>query len=233
MSSLLNSSNRQLLRHPDNANIRLYHDDTFEGFPLMVEKGPFIREYLFRLRHTIELTLDQYPRMVAVRVDLRLPLDIELPDYAYTNRVISRFFESFNGKIEYHRRQLREQSRYARGCKVRYVWSREVGQGGRQHYHVLILLNRDAYYGMGRLGSGRVNMISRIEESWASALGITLDNISGLVHIPKNAEYRLNRGGQPGDTDELPALFHRASYLCKMATKSYGDRQRAFDTSRG
>ncbi|WP_047604798.1 inovirus Gp2 family protein [Pseudomonas putida] len=233
MSSLLNNSNRQLLRHPDNSNLRLYHDDTFEGFPLMVEKGPFIREYLSRLRHTIELTLDQYPRMVAVRVDLRLPLDIGLPDYAYTNRVISRFFESFNGKIEYHRRQLREQSRYARGCKVRYVWSREVSQGGRQHYHVLILLNRDAYYGMGRLGSERVNIISRMEESWASALGISVDNISGLVHIPEKAVYRINRDGYGNDVYQLREMFCRASYLCKTATKSYGDRQRAFDTSRG
>ena len=122
---------------------------------------------------------------------------------------------------------------YSRGCKVRYVWSREIGQGGRQHYHLLILLNRDAYYTIGRLGSERVNMISRIEGSWAGALGISLDQVRGLVHIPKGAEYRVDREIRRGEVDELPDLFFRASYLCKVATKSYGDRQRGFDTSQG
>ncbi|HCL4227658.1 TPA: inovirus-type Gp2 protein, partial [Pseudomonas aeruginosa] len=79
----------------------------------------------------------------------------------------------------------------------------------------------------------RANMISRMEESWASALGLSLGQMSGLLNIPKNAEYRVDRYVHRGEEDELPALFHRASYLCKVATKSYGDRQRGFDTSRG
>lgn len=122
---------------------------------------------------------------------------------------------------------------YSRGCKVRYVWSREIGLGGRQHYHLLILLNRDAYYTIGRLGSDRVNMISRIEESWAGALGLPVDLMTGLVHIPKNAEYLIDRAKRQGKGDELDDLFYRASYLCKKAIKSYGDRQRGFGTSRG
>ncbi|HCE6397599.1 TPA: inovirus-type Gp2 protein [Pseudomonas aeruginosa] len=53
------------------------------------------------------------------------------------------------------------------------------------------------------------------------------------VNIPENAVYRIDRHVRPGDVDELPALFERASYLCKTSTKSYGDRQRSFDTSKG
>jgi len=165
-------------------------------------------------------------------VDLRLPQGVELPDFAYTNQVISRFFESFTKKIQYHQERVAERG-YSRGCKVRYVWSREIGQGGRQHYHLLILLNRDAYYTIGRLGSDRVNMISRIEESWAGALGLPADLMTGLVHIPENAEYLIDRVKRQGKGDELDDLFYRASYLCKKATKSYGDRQRGFGTSRG
>jgi hypothetical protein len=225
-------TNRNPLRHPDNNNLSLHYGDTFEGFPLMSDKGPFIREYLSALKHTIELAMAEYPRMLAFRVDLRLPQGIELPDYAYTNQVISKFFESFTKKIQYHQDRVGERG-YARGCKVRYVWSRETGQGGKQHYHLLILLNRDAYYTVGRLGSDRVNMISRIEESWAGALGVAVNQVEGLVHIPKNAEYRVDRHVRRDDVDELPELFHRASYLCKVATKSFGDRQRGFDTSRG
>ena len=76
-------------------------------------------------------------------------------------------------------------------------------------------------------------MISRIEESWAGALGVSAGQVDGLVHIPKNAEYRIDRHVRRGDVDELPVLFHRASYLCKVATKSFGDRQRGFGASRG
>lgn len=232
---------RYPLRHADNNNLSLHYGDSFEGLPLQIDKGPFIREYLSAMKHTIELAMAEYPRMLAFRVDLRLPRGIELPHYAYTNQVISRFFESFTKKIQYHQEKVGERG-YARGCKVRYVWSREIGQGGKQHYHLLILLNRDAYYTVGRLGSERVNMIRRLQESWASALGLSIYEVDGLVHIPDNATYRIDRhprmrrvAGEDRKVlvDELPDLFHRASYLCKVATKSYGDRQRGFGTSRG
>lgn len=236
-----NSIKRYPLRHPANNNLNLHYEETFEDFTVQKDKGPYIREYLTALKHTIELAMAEYPRVLAFRVDLRLPHGIELPDYAYTNQVISRFFESFTKKIQYHQERVRERG-YARGCKVRYVWSREIGQAGKQHYHVLILLNRDAYYTLGRLGSERVNMIRRLEESWASALGLSINEVDGLVHIPDNATYRIDRhprmrrvAGEDRKilVDELPDLFHRASYLCKVATKSFGDRQRGFDTSRG
>lgn len=241
MFSRPHGQDRYPLRHPDNSNLSLHYDGTFEGLPVMIEKGPFIQEYLSALKRTVELAMVEYPRVLAFRVDLRLPQDIELPDYAYTNQVISRFFESFTKKIQYHQKRVGERC-YARGCKVRYVWSREVPQGGRPHYHVLILLNRDAYYTVGRLHSEKVNMIDRLQEAWASALGLPVWLVEESVHIPDNSTYRIDlrpreRKVKGSDrkvlVDELPLLFHRASYLCKVATKSYGDRQRGFDTSRG
>ncbi|MFG9513529.1 inovirus Gp2 family protein [Pseudomonas aeruginosa] len=235
------TTQRYPLRHPANTNLHLHYGDTFEGFSIQSKVGPFIREYLSDLKRTIDLALAEYPRVLAYRVDLRLPQGVEIPDYAYTNQVISRFFESFTKKIQYHQERVAARS-YSRGCKVRYVWSREIGQAGRQHYHLLILLNRDAYYTLGLLRSERVNMISRIEESWASALGLSKHEVVGLVHIPDNPTYRIDRHPRMRKVagadlkvlvDELPDLFYRASYLCKKATKSYGDRQRGFGTSRG
>ncbi|WP_194734497.1 YagK/YfjJ domain-containing protein, partial [Pseudomonas aeruginosa] len=184
---------RYPLRHPGNNNLSLYYDDTYDGLPVMIETGPFIREYPSDLKHTIDLALAEYPRVFAFRVDLRLPRGIELPDYAYTNQVISEFFESFTRKIRYDQERVRQRDGYARGCKVRYAWTREVPRGGRPHYHVLILLNRDAYYTVGKLRSARANMINRMEESWACALGLSLGQVSGLVNIPKNAEDRVDR----------------------------------------
>jgi hypothetical protein len=233
---------RYPLRHPDNNNLHLYFGESFEGLPVMVNKGPFIQEYLSDLKHTIELALAEYPRVLAFRVDLRLPQGIELPDYAYTNQVISRFIESFNAKIQYHRGQLRDQSQWARRCKVRYVWAREIGSGGRPHYHLVFLLNRDAYFAVGKLHSKKLNLISRLQGAWASALRLPITTAEDLVHIPDNATYRIDRYPRykkVAGSDhkvlvyELPDLFYRASYLCKVATKSYGDRQRGFGTSRG
>nr|WP_314399380.1 inovirus Gp2 family protein [Pseudomonas lundensis] len=221
-----------MLRHPHNTNLHLHHDDTFEGLPVMVEKGPFVRQYLSRLKRTIDLTLGQYSRVLAFRVDLRLPLGVDLPEYAYTNEVISRFVASFSAKIEHNRDKARERSLYAHGCKVRYVWAREVGHGNRPHYHLLILLNRDAYRAVGRLVSMRPRVFSRMEEAWASALGLPDDQVDGLVHIPCNAEYRVDRYVRADDEDMLPDLFYRASYLCKSATKLYGDNHHGFGCSR-
>jgi hypothetical protein len=216
-----------------NRNLHLHTAATFQDLPVMVDKGPFILEYLEALSRTINLALVQYPRVFAFRVDLRLPRFVGIPDDALSNRVISRFIESFKAKIEHDREKAREQHKYAHACRVRYVWAREVGWGGRPHYHLLILLNRDAYYTVGRLQSQRPNMISRMQEAWASALECEVGQVRGLVEIPKNAEYRVDREVRPGNVDYLPELFHRASYLCKAATKRYGDGSHGFGCSRG
>ncbi|MED5071935.1 inovirus Gp2 family protein [Pseudomonas aeruginosa] len=233
MLRCLDNTSSLRLRHSNNRNLHLHCDDTFEGLPVMVKRGPLIREHLSSLKHTIELAMAQYPRVLAFRVDLHLPQGIDLPDYAYKNQVISDFFESFRRRIQYHQEKVRARDGYARGCKVRYVWAREIGRNGKPHYHVLILLNGNAYFTVGRLRSERVNMVSRLQEAWANALGLPADLVREAVHITENAEYQIDQRARPGDQDQLCELFYRASYLCKEATKSFGDRQRSFDTSRG
>lgn len=52
-----------MLRFSENRNLRLYSAATFQGLPIMVEKGPFILGYLEALNRTINLALDQYPRL--------------------------------------------------------------------------------------------------------------------------------------------------------------------------
>ncbi|WP_236173234.1 inovirus Gp2 family protein [Pseudomonas pseudonitroreducens] len=218
-------------RHPSNTNLHLHHASTYKGLPVMAEKGPFIEQYLSRLHSTIDHSLRHYSRVFAFRVDLRLPLSIELPDYVYTNEVISRFLESFKAKVEHDRQRARARHRYAHDSRVRYVWTREESRGERPHYHLLILLNGDAYFTVGRKISTEQNIFHRLQEAWASALGLSVEEVSGLVEIPRAAGYLVSRTA--GDHGELAGLFHRASYLCKAATKSYGDGQHGFGCSRG
>jgi hypothetical protein len=39
----------------------------------------------------------------------------------------------------------------------------------------------------------RENIYSRIHAAWASALGMPIDDVNGLVHIPENAGYHLSQ----------------------------------------
>ena len=71
-------------------------------------------------------------------------------------------------------------------------------------------------------------MFNRLVEAWASALGLSVEAVTGLVEIPSNPTYYLNRG----ESEELAEFFYRASYLCKSATKVFGDGSHGFGCSR-
>lgn len=215
-------------RHPSNTNLHLFTGSAFEGLPIQADKGPFVREYLHSLRATMANALGDHPRVFAFRVDLRLPAGMDLPDYAYTNTVIKSFIESFKAKLKHAQHAAAKNNIRVHNCKVRYVWAREFGSHGRPHYHLLFLLNQDAFYTLGKRDSVRDNMCSRLDEAWASALGLRLEAVSGLIHVPDNAVYRVRRN----DAHSQALLFNRASYLCKTATKVYGDGQHAFGASR-
>lgn len=221
-----------MIRHSSNGNLTVASISGFDGLPVMFDKGPFIIEYLDRLKGVVDLTLASYPRVLAFRIDLRIPNREGLPEFVSTNQVISRFLDSYKAKIESDRHRARSSNPYAHDTKVRYFWVREAGVPAAQHYHLLILLNMDAYYTVGRLGSENMNMIRRLEEAWASALGLHLQEVSGLVEFPKNGTYRLVRNA-PDFMTNLTSLFHRASYLCKAATKHYGHHHHGMGSSRG
>ena len=217
-----------MARYPGNTNLTLHCEAYYQGLVVQVDKGPFIQEYLSRLHQTLSRALNQYPRVFALRFDLRLPANIQLPDYAFTNEVVDRFIESFKAKIKHNRQMAKLVNKYAHDTKVRYVWAREQGQHGRPHHHFAILLNYDAFNALGKLESGRDNMFNRLEGAWASALGLPVEAVRGLVEIPQNPYYHLHRDEIAGQA----AFFHRASYLCKSSTKVFGDGSHGFGCSR-
>ena len=210
-----------------NPNHTFHYGTEYAGLPIQ-DKGPFISEYLNRLYCTIHRTLNQYREVFAFRFDLRLPANHIPNGSAYENELIDRFIESFKAKIKHNRQMARRQNPYAHDSAVRYAWAREVGHQGRPHYHLAILLNKDAYCAIGAYAPGRDNMFNRLHEAWASALGLPGNAVSGLVHIPNNAYYFLRRDDQGSIAD----FFYRASYMCKAATKAYGNGGHGFGSSR-
>lgn len=217
-----------MIRHADNTNLILHTESTFRHWPIQDNKGPFIQQYLHRLQDTMQNALTQYPRVFAFRIDLRLPSGVQLSDSAYTNRVIERFIESFKAKLKHNRSIARQLNPHAHDSKVRYVWAREQGQHGKPHYHVAIMLNRDAFTALGKFELGRDNMFNRLVEAWASALGLSVEAVIGSVEVPGNPCYYLGRD----DLDGQANFFHRTSYLCKSATKYFGDGNHGFGCSR-
>lgn len=217
-----------MIRHAANQNLTLHYERTYLGLRIQDDKAPLIREYLSRLHETVTRALRQYPRVFAFRLDLHFPSDQCHHGFGFGNEIINRFFDSFKAKLRHNRHMAKRKNKYAHDTVVRYVWTRETGQRGRPHYHMVIFLNYDAFCALGRFVQGRDNIFNRLQEAWASALNVSLDAATGLVHIPEDPWYHIYR-----DNDESFArFFYRASYLCKAATKVFGDGCHGFGASR-
>lgn len=218
-------------RIPGNTNLRYWYESSYDGYPLMEGKAPFIEQYLEKLYKTMQYALAANSRVFAFRFDLTLPRGIALPSYAMTNEVIRRFEASLQEQIAWDRKRARNRSvnGSAHNTEVRIFWVRELGRvNGRPHYHCVLFLNGNAYKGRGSCKSECENIFHRIELAWARALRLQVADISGVVNYPPGTTYMLNR------TNYLvhDEFFCRCSYLCKAATKHYGDGQHGCGGSR-
>lgn len=194
----------------------------------MQDKGLMVEEYLATLHQVISNALSAHRRTCAIRFDLHFPTYMYAGPEAVSNQFISRFIDSIKAKVRHDRNSAKLRNPYAHDTEVRYIWTREHGRDGRVHFHVSLLLNREAYFGLGQFSSDTPNMANRIKQAWASALRVPTELSNGLVHFPDNAVYHFSR-----DTPEdIAAFFHRASYLCKANTKQFGDGHHGFGASR-
>ena len=211
-------------RHSQNHNLHLHNEPTYLGIPVQVVRGPLISEYLASIHKVINRALDDYSRVFAFRVDLRFPegyCDAATQD----NAAIRRFIASLKAKLENRNKTITHATR------VRYVWCREYGKESlRPHYHVVFLLNYDSYCTIGRYEQGRDNLFNRLNNAWASALGITPEDGLGLVNHSGYGQYtwKLARG----DVQGVQQFFHAVSYLGKAATKRWTDGIHAIGCSR-
>lgn len=214
-------------RHPKNNNLTLFFGESFEGFDVQHRYAPLVEEYLSRTLYVARLALLKHPRTFAFRVDLRFPAN-QLIDDAQTNQPLDRFFKSLQAKIKHNRLLRAKESGHVHGTTVSYIWCREFGEHGVPHYHLAILLNRNAFFRLGKFKIGRKNLFNLMVEAWGSALKLPVEDLDGLVHIPVNHAYKLTSD----DRDAFNEFFCRVSYLCKARTKHFGDGVHSFGTSR-
>ncbi|MCW2255412.1 hypothetical protein M2263_001503 [Providencia alcalifaciens] len=185
-------------------------------------------EYKNLFINVINKSVDEFPRTLALRVDLRFPVNYE---YSDSNREITRFIESLKAKLKVD--CLRKNKRWGRHWRnsLRYVWVREIGNLNKcKHYHVLLLLNKDFYHGAGRFSSDN-SLAALIQQAWCSALGLSPARYASLVNFSKKGVFHLNVNGENYD-QQFAELLNRMDYLAKDYTKCYDDGYRSIGTSR-
>ena len=190
--------------------------------------APFNTRYLQRILHVINHATTQYPRTMAVRVDLRLPDN----HFNIKTGLLSRFIESLDAKIEARYRKKIKQGIRSYPCHLRYAWVREVGEvNEKSHYHLVLFVNKDTFNGLGGYGEEGTGLASLIREAWLSALQLSAyPEYRTLVHIPDNPLYYLDVNATVY-REVYDKLTFRLSYFAKERTKSYSRDERSFGCS--
>ena len=205
--------------------------------------GPINEYQLNRIQETIYKALDAYPRLMAFRVDLGLPVDwsswgIEYSDMPthfanVDSAVITRFINSLANQLQHEQTIKKQNGLRIRRTDMFYVWVREIGMDGNWHYHLLIMLNKDTYAFLGKANGLGTGIIRKINVAWSRALNIDIEDACKLTVIPSNPCYYLNANDdQCIFSEKLNELMHRVSYLAKRETKQYGSGHHNFGTGR-
>jgi len=228
-------------RHPENTNLKLHYDAIWEGLPVLARMDrPLVVNYLEAIRSVLDRALAEHPRTCVIHIVARLPYGWQGSFGGLSNRLI----KSLRSQIKFDLQRKRRLGKRVHDCHVRLIWCREFGVEGQPHYHIAILVNRDAYSVLGRLGGqpepdypwwleeeqAVANMAERIQRAWCSALGLTKAQGVGLVHFPDNAVQLISRGS-PVFTVQYEEVFKRLSYMTKAETKLYDDGHRNFGYS--
>lgn len=178
-----------------------------------------------RIADTFNCALNAYTRVLALRVDLRLPDSPAATDAA----AISRFTDSLKARIDAYFQRKRREGKRVWSTTLRFVWAREFGEiKGKKHYHVVLLLNRDTWCGPGDYQDPD-SLAGMIKQAWCSALKVDAQAHAVLARFPASPVSWLTRG----DEAQLQQALLQASYLAKLETKATGDSERNFGCSRG
>ncbi|MEZ8285883.1 MULTISPECIES: inovirus Gp2 family protein [Vibrio] len=209
--------------------MNLIKTGVFNGYRVIFKHGPLIQRILMANELMMAKSLSDHNRLLVMRFELKFP-----KGYSGPTEIISKFFDSLRFKIKYDLRRKSKNRNRKVNCNINYVWVKELSGNEGWHYHVALVLNYNVYKGFGKIGSTRNNTINRISEAWASAIKCKVNDVKGLVHIPKkNPVYELNKNSS-SFYDTFYAVMFRLSYLAKLKTKPYGGnaRVRFYGTSK-
>ena len=198
--------------------------------------GSITRDYLFRSIDIVDSILDRYPRVYALRIDLRLAN--ESPDddvdtltclQRADHSVITRFMESLKSQL---RADHYRKKRSGKPALPSFIWCRERDSSSYPHYHLVLFFDKDIYAYLGDYRDYYSdNMGTRIQRAWCSALGLLYPEYATLVNFPENAQYWFDRRSARELKTNFYNFLFRLAYLSKQRTKSRCDCYRNFGAS--
>lgn len=214
----------------------------FQFAQIPLSYGSLNQHHLARINDTVMGALANHNRVLVARIDLRIPnnggnsdnpLDRDTPT-CYPNTdvdLMKRFIASLKVQMNFDQRNKAKQGKRIYPCPLNYIWVRERSTSHNEHYHVALVVNQESYYTLGQLDYEGA-LACMVNRAWASALGITTDDVGRSVHIPNNSTYTLNRNHPPARFQkDLGEVAVRLAYLAKTETKILGDGRRNFGCS--
>jgi len=183
-------------------------------------------DYWSLINKSLLLANDSYPRLSAIRFDLRIP-DIRSASNSLA-AVMKRFFTSLQSKIK-HNSNFKA---HAKTQYLRYIWVKEKGnEKNKEHYHVCLFLNKDDFgylgqYRESKRGNKTVKNTLResIVQAWATASNIELLMAERLVYFGERPVHWLNKK-KSDYFNELNNVKKRLCYMAKVETKEFLGRK--------
>lgn len=215
----------EMNNHLEHAEI-LTIDDM--DLPVYTKKGQLKASYLSSIKKAFDNALDQHPRTLLLRVDLKYPTVHSTG--GVSSQQITKFQESFKEILSAYLKRKGNK----RQCKPRFIWCKEVVSSEHPHYHVAVLLNGDVFQSIGPYDNITSDYISgMISKAWASATGIKVEQVNSVINFPDNGRYEINRRNDSKIFEEqYKQAFYRVSYFAKEESKQYGSREKNFGSSR-
>lgn len=200
----------------------------FNGYPVLSQHGVLVENILIGNEEVLAQAFKSHNRIAVMRFELKFPVG-----YIGCTEVISKFFDSLRYRLKNDLVKKTESRGRTVQSDIGYVWVKELSGSHGWHYHVALLLNYDVYNCFGLINGNNINMFNRILFAWAGAIGYSVNDARGLVHIPQNPVYKLDRCSLTANED-IQAVLYRLSYLAKLKTKPYktGSRKRFYGTSK-
>ncbi len=195
-------------------------------------------EIINKLEEVIRNALNDYSSIFAVRVDLRFTEpEVGCPDspVCFQNaegQVMKRFIASLKSQLKAYDERRKRTGVRVHPTKLRYLWVCEQDEAELPHYHLLILLNKAAYWRLNNFHSSE-SLAGKIQKAWCSALGLDYPEYGKLVHFPDNCGYVLSREDAANRTPIFMDFMLRVFYLAKLRTKIRGGVHRCIGYSWG
>ena len=196
--------------------VNLVNSPLYNGYSVLSKDGPLVENILRGNELVLSRVQTNHNRIAVMRFELKFPAR-----FTGNTEIISKFFDSLRYRIRNDLLKKTEARGRSISSEIGYVWVKELSGRHGWHYHVALMLNYDVYNCFGVINSENPNMYNRILYAWAGALGYPVNDTRGLVHIPENPVYKLDRNISSLYEDTHEVLY-RLSYLAKLKTKPYG-----------